>query len=503
MRGVVGFALAVLMMLLTIPAEAEPGFSSTRPLSPVHATGGKDDPYSSIACPDASDCVAVGPNGDQYGISGGVPTVVSEHRGTWSSSIALALPAGGNGQGSTLKDVVCLSAGNCELVGELAKAEGTLPLVASEASGTWQAASTVPLPSGDSSGGFDGIWCATTDDCIAAGTGVSSTLSFNVIIAMKSSGNWSQASTLPSAPSDTLAFPTSISCVDLSDCSLFGIGISSGQGESFVWNESAGIWGAPMELRQPPGKNVGFDAFSGDCPSQGSCIAVGGLGVGSSVYLAATTESNGKWSVVRKIPDPELSPVMSQGYLQWVSCSGPSQCTAVGLIKSNDGDVPSIAASVTWHQRSWGSVGVVQGVRVGSMLAASSFFTSISCPTLGSCTGIGAGLAMDSIHATAAMFAARVSPLRVISAPGAPSAVLTKPIARGVNVSWTPPTNDGGSPVSFYRATTSPGGSHCIAVHLHCTIDGLVTGRTYRVSIRDTTAGGTSPPRVSAPFIAK
>ena len=66
-----------------------------------------------------------------------------------------------------------------------------------------------------------------------------------------------------------------------------------------------------------------------------------------------------------------------------------------------------------------------------------------------------------------------------------------------VAVSWSPPTFDGGTPVTLYTVTASPSGLACTTTGLTCTIGGLSSGTLYSFSVTATNAIGTS---VSSPF---
>ena len=87
------------------------------------------------------------------------------------------------------------------------------------------------------------------------------------------------------------------------------------------------------------------------------------------------------------------------------------------------------------------------------------------------------------------------SPSSSVTVPGAPELVGGGPRVRRVVVSWRPPSNDGGAPVTSFTATVEPGGRSCTTGAYHCTVGGLVDGRAYDVLVYATNSAGKGPVR--------
>jgi hypothetical protein len=84
-----------------------------------------------------------------------------------------------------------------------------------------------------------------------------------------------------------------------------------------------------------------------------------------------------------------------------------------------------------------------------------------------------------------------------VGAPEPPTQVSAVPGIGLVTVSWTPPGDDGGSPVLDYTATATPGVTTCTTTGTSCVVAGLDNGTAYTVTVTARNAIGASAP--SAP----
>ncbi|MBL8929710.1 MAG: fibronectin type III domain-containing protein, partial [Kineosporiaceae bacterium] len=76
------------------------------------------------------------------------------------------------------------------------------------------------------------------------------------------------------------------------------------------------------------------------------------------------------------------------------------------------------------------------------------------------------------------------------SVPGTP--VATAGVG-DADITWTAPAWDGGSPITSYTATASPGGNTCTTTGTSCTITGLTNGTPHTVTVTATNSVGTGP----------
>ncbi len=79
--------------------------------------------------------------------------------------------------------------------------------------------------------------------------------------------------------------------------------------------------------------------------------------------------------------------------------------------------------------------------------------------------------------------------------PGAPRSVTAFSQIGADQVAWLAPTNTGGSPITNYTATASPGGRTCASAgSLSCVVTGLTPGTAYKFTVTATNGQGPGPP---------
>ena len=172
-----------------------------------------------------------------------------------------------------------------------------------------------------------------------------------------------------------------------------------------------------------------------------------------------------------------------------VTISAPTTATTytttLGSIALNGGVSDNVGVtSVTWRNSLGGS---------GSAFISGDFWT---IPAVQLATGvniltIGAfDAAGNSSLATVAITVSGVP--SVAGAPGAPTIGTTTASATQANVSFIAPVNDGGTPISGYTVTSSPGGLTATGPASPVIVKGLTTGTPYTFTVTATNSTGTS-----------
>ena len=93
--------------------------------------------------------------------------------------------------------------------------------------------------------------------------------------------------------------------------------------------------------------------------------------------------------------------------------------------------------------------------------------------------------------------ASAVSTVVYTAAPGAPAGVSAAAGDGSATVTFGAPASDGGTPITLYTVTASPGGATATSDHSPVTVTGLANGTSYTFTVTAANAAGTGP--ASAP----
>ena len=109
-----------------------------------------------------------------------------------------------------------------------------------------------------------------------------------------------------------------------------------------------------------------------------------------------------------------------------------------------------------------------------------------------SVTGLGAANRVSPSHADVVVLTLEPP----TDPPGSPVGVAVTVGPRSLVVSWQPPLDDGGAPITAYEASAQPGGSSCTtpAWSTTCTIGDLNNGQFFTVVVRALNRSGPGAP---------
>lgn len=87
------------------------------------------------------------------------------------------------------------------------------------------------------------------------------------------------------------------------------------------------------------------------------------------------------------------------------------------------------------------------------------------------------------------------TPVTPRTVPAPPTTVAVSAGVGSATVTWSPPTDDGGSPITAYRVSASPAVTGCMTDgELECSLTGLTPGQEYAITVTAVNAAGESAP---------
>jgi hypothetical protein len=354
-----------------------------RPARQVPGTGAVNTgeaEVTSVSCPATGDC---GAGGDYLAAIGDSQAyVVNEVNGSWHGQITvLGTVPTGSGPGSGVTSISCPAAGYCAAGGFLEDNDGNqLPFVVDERHGTWGAALPVAL-----GGEVTAVSCASPGNCTAGGDYTASLPVTQVFVMSEKNGVWGQPRELPgiAALGSATANLAALSCTRTgSYCSAGGTYDDHlTRAQAFVASEKNGVWSNARQVAAGlnTGGNASVNAVS--CASPGSCAAGGSYFTHSNRFGAfVIVEKNGIWQTAREV----AAGAFSQGRnpaVNSVACPAAGDCIAGGVYNTSDfttGAFVVIERNGTW-----------QPTQVTATAADAAGISSISCPSVRSCTATG------------------------------------------------------------------------------------------------------------------
>ena len=279
------------------------------------------------------------------------------------------------GAGS-LEGVSCVSTTDCVAVG-IASSQSTL--VESWDGSAW---SVVPSPNAPGSFGnnyLNGVSCVSAASCIAVGdyyrTGPNPT---DTLVESWNGSTWSIVPS-PNPPGSQAINLSGVSCVSATSCVAVGSFTPTSDGPTQTLVES---WdGSAWSVVPSADPGTGFNELSGvSCTGSTNCVAVGGdYATHQALRTLVESWDGSAWSVV-----PSQNVGVGTTYLSGVSCVNATNCVAVGM--EQPGDQPPLTDATlveSWNGTSWSIVPSPNSAGYASV------FNAVSCVSATACIAVG------------------------------------------------------------------------------------------------------------------
>ena len=208
-----------------------------------------------------------------------------------------------------------------------------------------------------------------------------------------------------------------------------------------------------------------------------SCV-VGGLTNGTD-YTFTVTATNAKGTGAPSAPSPSVRPhPIAPGRPTGVAgTAGNTQAIVTWAAPASDGGSPITRYTVT------SSGGRTCTWTTGPLTCTVTGLTNGTSYTFTVTATNAAGTSVPSD------VSASVTPATV---PGAPTGAKASAFDRFASVSWLAPSVNGGSAITGYTVTATPGGATCITEgELSCMVEDLANGTSYTFTVTATNAAGT------------
>jgi hypothetical protein len=348
---------------------------------PVGEAGSQINEAEAISCVLPEKCMAVG-SYRRFLLSAAAPySATWEGPGTSWTVRAVPIPVGG--AEGVLSGVSCTSATQCTGVGYYTNSAGTRMTLAARWNGSTWSAQTTPNPSGAAESVLQGVACASSSLCVAAGYYKNSAGARVTLTERWSESAWSVVSS-PNPAGASESRLQAISCAATNNCVAVGYSADASEKRSPLaetWNGTSWALASPVTANWATLKGV-------SCSSTISCTAVG-LEV-SSTGVALVEHWNGSAWTAESVPEPAPTNGVE---LKSVSCTSATSCSAVGAYESTvntdgSGLEKYEVISERWNGTAWKITGMAGESPSGSIFDENEA-TAVSCTEALVCVATG------------------------------------------------------------------------------------------------------------------
>ncbi len=327
---------------------------------------------TSVSCPSAISCTAVGFYGDMAQDFAGFTE-------TWNGTVwTMRTLFNANLGQVTLYGVSCPSALDCRAVGSAFVNPFVEVPLAEMGTGTVWRVQKVHLPKGVGNNSLAAVSCPSATACTAVGFRFKSSARYLTLVEAWNGTTWTFQNT-PNPRGATYSALDAVACVSAADCTAVGYYYANGAQNPTAFAEG---WNGKTWTIQATPNPSGADnsSLTGvSCSSATTCMAVGDYVNGSGNFVSLAETWDGAVWTVQSTPNPTGATV---SFLTGVSCGAPSNCVAVGAYAKSSGKRVGLAE--VWDGTAWTikTVPSPSGAR-GSSLGG------VSCPSVTVCTAVG------------------------------------------------------------------------------------------------------------------
>jgi hypothetical protein len=373
------------------------------------SNGNKSETVSSVSCPGAGHCVAVGYAGSGPQLE---PLVFTQRTRGWQETVP-ALPAGA--KGGTLDLVSCPSIGNCAAAGTYIDSSGNdQGLLLDESNAAWGPPGTAGLPPNGSATTvgqtpfIQGLSCWAPGNCAAVGLYGDTHGSPQGWLLLETQGVWAQGveAELPAnatTEEGSYLYPVTglaqVSCAPNGDCEAVG-GYGDRRSDQFgmILSEHAGRWEPAEETPLPA--NAGPNPQQGNapqspmdsiaCPSAGTCSAVGWyLDKHGDYHGLLLSERAGGWTPSELVFPSGAQATLGVG-LDWLACRSTGNCLAVGSYNPSANRRSPVSKPLLVPERNGDWIkGIEAPPPEGAGKSYNGSLSSVSCPSAETCVAVG------------------------------------------------------------------------------------------------------------------
>lgn len=326
------------------------------PLPANASTGYQQAQLTALACATDGTCAAVGTYLPQPTSSSSPEgLLVSDVGGDWKA-VTVPLPANAStaAEGFTLTAAACVSASACVAAGSYWDASSnSWPLLLTYANGSWSAAQG-PLPNDSLDKGvtIHAASCQSASQCAVVGQ-----LGQEGIILAGSGTSWAatEVPVINTGISKSVSNLESVACTSAGCTAAGWYDYNQGQ-QALLMTGSGSSW-TPTEVTLPAQSVVGqWPQFAITCPTDSSCVVAGQYDSFSSQsnslpVAVFLTGSGTSWTLTT--PTPSGNVAGFQAPLNSVSCASDTSCVAVGTYAQINNVGPDYGQVQSGHGTSW------------------------------------------------------------------------------------------------------------------------------------------------------